>query len=156
EPSVVAEQGAQSPGQRADPLAHHHFGEDALGEMEGAVRHATTQAAGAEAPPLAGKPYEALVPAARAREAQKAMLEHAAAQVLVERGGDELRRTPCLFRWLSERRPVPCDDLVEGRVLRLTSLGATRERAVGVMPTRGLGRRHAGRPGQVRAESRAQ
>ncbi len=64
--------------------SRHPAVEHLFREVQRRVRHAATEAARAEAAPLAGEGDQALVAAGEAGQSQKAVFEDAAAQVLVD------------------------------------------------------------------------
>ena len=122
--AVVAERGAQAPGQRADPLADGDLGQDLVDEVGGDVGHAAPEAGGAEAATSTGERDHELVAAARARELDEAVLEEATAQVLVELTHDEGGEAALFLGALEEARPVLADELVQQRLLGATALVA--------------------------------
>ncbi len=121
--------------------SRHPAVEHLFREVQRRVRHAATEAARAEAAPLAGEGDQALVAAGEAGQSQKAVFEDAAAQVLVDFLRRELRQAPCFFGSLTEGRPVLLHDLVKSRVLRASTLGAPRPG--GPAGGRGGGVRHS-------------
>jgi hypothetical protein len=86
---VVAQEGAQAPGERADPVPHGHHRQDALLEVHGHIGHPSTAAGGAECSLLAAERDELRVPAAAAGEVQTARLQAPAEQVRLELAHDE-------------------------------------------------------------------
>ncbi len=116
--AVVAEQGAQAPRQRADPVTDGHARQDALLQVDGGVRHPTTEARGAESPLLAAQRHQLGVPAFAANQMQTAPLQPPAAKVLLELLHHEARQAAVLFGALEELRPVRFDRLIEHGALR--------------------------------------
>jgi hypothetical protein len=141
---VVAQEHAQPPRQRADPLADRHLGDDLSGEMQRGVRHAAAEARRAESSALAAERDEPLEPewtestkwtesrevygakrseaASLAPDAHAAMLEQAAAQVLLDLAHHEGRQSASRLGALLELAPVRRDRAVEHRLLGTMTL----------------------------------
>jgi hypothetical protein len=143
---VVAQEHAQPPRQRADPLADRHLGDDLSGEMQRGVRHAAAEARRAESSALAAERDEPLEPewtestkwtesrevygakrreaAPLAPDAHAAVLQAAAAQVLLDLAHDEARQSAGLLGALAKRGPVRLDRPVEHRLFGAVALVA--------------------------------
>ena len=89
EPRVVGASVAKRVGEREDPLADGHFGQDAVHQVCRGVDHAPAAARRAEATPLAGKGYEAIEVAFVAVKPQEAVGEDPAFEVRAELPLDE-------------------------------------------------------------------
>jgi hypothetical protein len=98
ESCVVRAAVAERIGQRQDPLADGHFGQDAIHQVRRRLRHAPAAARGAEAAPLAREGNQAIELAGIAVQPQKTMCQHTAAQVdpkfLLDESGCGLARFP--------------------------------------------------------------
>jgi hypothetical protein len=103
-------------------------GQDVLLEVDGRVCHAPADAGGAEAALLAAQGDELGMAAALAHEVEAAVLEDAAAEVLVELLHDEPRQAPCLLGALAKGWPVLGDGLVEDGLFGLTAAVAAELR----------------------------
>src|SRR5690606_11998218 len=112
----------------ADPLADGHLGQHLVDQVSGEVRHAAAEARGAEAAALAREADDHRVAAAHACQLDQAMLEHAAAQILLEVADHEARQAALLLGALEERRPVLLHQPVEQRRLWLTARVPIRPR----------------------------
>ena len=135
EPLVVAQEHAQPPRQRADPLADRHLGDDLSGEVQRGVRHAAAETRGAEASASAGKGDEVLEPTSLAANADAAVLEQTAAQVLLDLAHHEGRQSASRLGTLLELAPVRRDRAVEHRLpgtMTLVRAATSRVAAWGV------------------------
>jgi hypothetical protein len=115
---VVREWVAQGPRQRAHPLANGHFGQDRVDEVRREVAHSAPETRRTEAAALAREGDKHLVAAAAAGELDTAVLEQAAAQVLLEVADHEARQAALLLGALDEPRPVLAHQRVQQRLLR--------------------------------------
>jgi len=88
---AAGEEHAQRPGEAQDPLAHRYGRDDVVDEVGRGLDHAPGAAGRTKPTPFAGKSYQLLVAAAVALDADEAVFEQAAAQVVVELPGDERR-----------------------------------------------------------------
>ena len=143
QPPIVGQRVAQGPRQRAHPLPNRHLGQHLVDEVSRDVGHAAAEARGAEAAPLARERDEQLVTAATAHEAHDAVLELAAAQVLVEVAHDEARQAALLLGALEEPRPVLAHQHVQQRVFGTAArvaVGSRGERTGGLAGRRAHGR----------------
>jgi len=113
EGTVIAEQRTQAPGQGANPVTHGYAGQHVLLHVDRGVRHAATEAGGAEAAAFAGESYELRMAAAAANEVQAACGQEPAAQILLELAHHELRETAMLGEVFQHLGPVCLDCLVE-------------------------------------------
>lgn len=95
-----------------------HARQDALLQVDGGVRHSSTEAGGAKSALFAAERHQLGVPALAADQMQTAVLETPAAQVLLELLHHEARQSAVLLRALEERRPVLRHRLVEHGALR--------------------------------------
>ena len=142
---IVGTAVAKRVGQREDPLADGHFGQDAIDEVCGAVGHAPAAARGAEATPLAGEGHQAIVAAGIAVEPQKAVGQDPAAKVGAKLLLDEAGYGLILLAGAHEERlELLADDAVQAGLFRPVSFvgrcAAGREEARG----RGVGGVRAG------------
>ena len=94
-------------------MTHGYAGQHVLLHVDRGVRHAATEAGGAEAAALAGESYELRMAAAAANEVQASCGQEPAAQILLELAHHELREAAVLGEVFQHLRPMGLDGLVE-------------------------------------------
>jgi hypothetical protein len=116
QPRVVGHPVAQAEGKRKDPLPHRRFGQHAVHEVGGRVRHTPSPAGAAEAASLAGEGHQAVAAAGVTVDAQEAVGEDATLKEAPELPLHEARRRPAGPG--QERLQSLGDDCLEERLLR--------------------------------------
>ena len=85
----AGEEQPQKPWKAEDPLTDWDRGDDMIDEVRGSLDHASRPAGGAEAAAFAGKSYQQLIAAASAFNANEALLQSSAVQVILKLLDDE-------------------------------------------------------------------
>jgi len=104
----------------------------ARGDLDGGVRHPSTEAGGAESSLLAAQRHQLGVPALTTDQMQATVVEPPAAKVLLELLDDEARQTAVLLGAFEERRPVLRHRLVEHGAFRTVAEARALRRRDGV------------------------
>jgi hypothetical protein len=116
--AVVAAQIAEAKRERADPLAHGHFGDDSLDQMQREIEHAPAQAARTEAAALAAPRDESLEAALVARKPEAPNSSRS-----------QRKYSSSISRTTKRGRPPACSSmLVKRRPVEPRRMGATPAR----------------------------
>jgi len=125
---LCGQQQAQRDGQRQNPLAHRHVGNDVVDQVRRRLRHAPGPARGAKAAPLAREGDQLVVAAVAAAQSQEAVGQDAALQEGVELILDELRQVGASLglSLLDEGRRVLLHQAVQRGLFRAVALVVDR------------------------------